>query len=72
MQDAGLEDQIALVGFGDFPLTDLLTPGVSVIAQDAALLGREATRLLFTRLDGYEGPARHSVVPALPNAPTGC
>jgi len=63
LQDAGLENRIALVGFGDFPLADLLTPGVSVIAQDPALLGREAARLLFTRLDGYEGPARQSVVP---------
>lgn len=63
LQDAGLEDRIALIGFGDFPLADLLSPGVSVIAQDPALLGREAARLLFTRLDGYGGPARHSVVP---------
>lgn len=63
LQQAGLEHRIALVGFDDFPLADLLTPGVSVIAQDPARLGREAARLLFARLDGYEGPARHAVVP---------
>jgi LacI family transcriptional regulator len=63
LQQAGLEHRIALVGFDDFPLADLLTPGVSVIAQDPARLGLEAARLLFTRLDGHEGPARHSVVP---------
>lgn len=63
LQGAGLEDRMALIGFGDFPLADLLTPGVSVTAQDSALLGREAARLLFARLDGYEGTARHSVVP---------
>ena len=53
----------ALVGFDDFPLADLLTPGVSVIAQDPAQLGREAASLLFARLDGYEGAARHTIVP---------
>ena len=63
LQEAGLEHRIALVGFDDFPLADLLTPGVSVIAQDPAQLGREAASLLFARLDGYEGPARHTVVP---------
>ena len=63
LQEARLEHRIALVGFDDFPLADLLTPGVSVIAQDPALLGMEAARLLFARLDGFEGPARHSVVP---------
>lgn len=63
LQEAGLEHRIALVGFDDFPLADLLTPGVSVIAQDPARLGVEAARLLFERLDGHEGPARHAVVP---------
>ena len=63
LQEAGLEHRIALVGFDDFPLADLLTPGVSVIAQDPARLGLEAARLLFARLDGDEGPARHCVVP---------
>ena len=63
LQEAGLEHRIALVGFDDFPLADLLTPGVSVIAQDPAQLGIEAARLLFARLDGHEGPARHAVVP---------
>ena len=30
----GLQDQVAVVGFDDFPLADLLVPGVTVIAQD--------------------------------------
>jgi LacI family transcriptional regulator len=62
LQDSGLERRIALTGFDDFPLADLLTPGVSVIAQDPAALGAEAARLLLSRLDGHDGPARHSVV----------
>ncbi|NUR63406.1 MAG: LacI family DNA-binding transcriptional regulator [Catenulispora sp.] len=63
LQDSGLERRIALTGFDDFPLADLLSPGVSVIAQDPAALGAEAARLLLSRLDGHNGPARHSVVP---------
>ncbi|MFP3989818.1 LacI family DNA-binding transcriptional regulator [Streptomyces sp. E11-3] len=47
---------VALVGFDDFELADLLRPGVTVIAQDAALLGRTAAHRLFARLDGDAGP----------------
>lgn len=47
---------IALVGFDDLELADLLTPAVTVVAQDTAGLGRIAAQLLFRRLDGYQGP----------------
>jgi LacI family transcriptional regulator len=62
LQSLDLEYRVALVGFDDFPLADLLRPGVSVIAQDPAAMGREAARLLFDRLDGNPAPARHSVL----------
>ena len=42
---------------------DLLEPGVSVIAQDQSAIGREAAALLFDRIDGEQGPARHRVLP---------
>jgi LacI family transcriptional regulator len=63
LQSLGLEYRVALVGFDDFPLADLLRPGVSVIAQDPAAMGREAARLLFDRLDGNSAAAQHSVLP---------
>ncbi|WP_255947618.1 LacI family DNA-binding transcriptional regulator [Streptomyces odontomachi] len=44
--------RVALVGFDDFELADLLRPGVTVVAQDAAQLGRTAAERLFSRLDG--------------------
>jgi LacI family transcriptional regulator len=44
--------RIALVGFDDFELADLLQPGVTVVAQDAATLGRTAADRLFRQLDG--------------------
>lgn len=49
---ADLDRPVALVGFDDFELADLLRPGVTVIAQDAAQLGRTAAERLFHRLDG--------------------
>lgn len=63
LRRCGLQHRVALVGFDDFLLADLLEPAVSVIAQDPATLGRTAAELLFQRLDGDHGPSRHIVVP---------
>ncbi|GAA3490874.1 LacI family DNA-binding transcriptional regulator [Streptomyces cremeus] len=56
------ERPVALVGFDDFELADLLVPGVTVVAQDAATLGRTAADLLFSRLDGAGGAPSHVVL----------
>lgn len=53
---AGRERPVALVGFDDFELADLLSPGVTVVAQDPAELGRRAAARLFRRLGGTTGP----------------
>jgi len=47
-----LHRRVALVGFDDFLLADLLEPGITVIAQDPAAIGRTAAAVLFRRLDG--------------------
>jgi LacI family transcriptional regulator len=52
---------VAMVGFDDFELADLL--GITVIAQDTAELGRRAAELLFQRLDGDRSPAHRIVIP---------
>ncbi|MEV0586208.1 LacI family DNA-binding transcriptional regulator [Nonomuraea sp. NPDC050310] len=52
-----------LVGFDDFELADLLTPGVTVVAQDPVGLGRVAAELLFRRIGGDTGPAEHVELP---------
>jgi LacI family transcriptional regulator len=57
-----LSQKLAFVGFDDFELADLLTPGVTVVAQDVARLGRVAAELLFRRLAGDRGPAEHAEV----------
>ncbi|MFD7874983.1 LacI family DNA-binding transcriptional regulator [Streptomyces sp. NPDC059766] len=43
---------VALVGFDDIELADLLHPGLTVVAQDASVLGRTAAERLFGQLDG--------------------
>ncbi len=56
--------RVALVGFDDFELADLLTPPVTVVAHDPAELGRRAAELLFARLRGDRSPARTVTLPA--------
>ncbi|MFF3620487.1 LacI family DNA-binding transcriptional regulator [Streptomyces sp. NPDC002467] len=60
---AALEHPVALVGFDDFELADLLSPGISVVAQDAAALGRVATDRLFQRLTGATLPPTRTELP---------
>jgi len=63
LRQVGLHHRIAVVGFDDIQLADLLDPPVSVVAQDPSALGRTAARLLLSRLDGDEGPFQHVVLP---------
>ncbi len=58
-----LQNRVALVGFDDILLADLLQPGITVIAQDPAAIGRAAAEVLFRRLDGDHSPSAHHVVP---------
>jgi LacI family transcriptional regulator len=59
----GRQHEIALVGFDDIPMADVIQPGVTVVAQDPLALGRAAAELLFARIDGHDGPSREIVVP---------
>lgn len=60
---AALPVRPALVGFDDLELAALLSPGLTVVAQDPAALGRTAAGLLFARLDGDDGPPRRIELP---------
>src|SRR6266513_5417229 len=63
LRQAGRAREIALVGFDDIPLADLLDPAISVVAQDPQALGRAAADQLFRRLDGDTRPAVHQITP---------
>ena len=59
-----MPEQLALVGFGDAPWTEMIDPPLSVIRQPAYALGRAAADLLVKRLEEREAPA--STVRLLP------
>jgi LacI family transcriptional regulator len=63
LHHAGRRAEVALAGFDDIPLGEAIEPAVTVVAQDARGLGGHAARLLFSRLDGYDGPGRRVVLP---------
>jgi len=58
---AGREPRVALVGFDDFELADLL--GTTVVRADPWRLGEQAAALAFARLDGDERPPLEITVP---------
>jgi LacI family transcriptional regulator len=53
--------RVALAGFDDFELADLL--GTTVVRADAWRLGEQGAALAFARLDGDERPPRTVTVP---------
>jgi len=63
LRDLDLQRRVALVGFDDFLLADLLEPAVTVVAQDPRRIGQVAAELLFERMDGNSEPSRSVVVP---------
>ncbi|MGW4462644.1 LacI family DNA-binding transcriptional regulator [Micromonospora sp. NPDC004704] len=58
--DAG---RLALVGFDDFLLADLLRPALTVVAQDSAAIGRTAIELLLARSADPSRPVQSVTVP---------
>lgn len=60
---AGRTD-VTVVSFGDFPLADVVAPPVTVVDQDATLLGTIAAKRLFERIDNPDKRLpRHTVIP---------
>jgi LacI family transcriptional regulator len=63
LRQLGLHASVALVGFDDLESADLLEPGVTVVAQDPAAIGRAAVEELLTRIAGENGAPRTRVIP---------
>jgi LacI family transcriptional regulator len=58
----GRDREVALVGFDDFELADLLATPTTVIRHDSHRMGAEAAELAFARLDGLDDPPRRVVL----------
>jgi LacI family transcriptional regulator len=63
LHQAELTD-VAVVGFGDFPMAAALSPAVTVVDQDPAQLGHVAVERLLQRIeDPLTEPRRRTVLP---------
>jgi LacI family transcriptional regulator len=65
LRDAGAQHRIALVGFDDFAMANLLDPAVTVVAQDPRAIGRLAATLVNERLADHGAPVGVHVVPSV-------
>lgn len=63
LKDLRLNRTVALVGFGDFTLSNLTNPGTTVIAQRPEHLGRLAAERILARMNGDRQEPRTYVVP---------
>jgi len=55
--------RLAIVGFDEVPLADLLQPALTVVAQDTTVIGRTAVDLLRKRMADPSRPVETVVVP---------
>ena len=60
---AGRRDRVALVSFDDLALGDLLSPGLTAVAQSADVMARTAIQLMTERLPEPHRPGRTVRVP---------
>lgn len=64
LHSLGMTRRVALIGFDELDLADLLDPPVAVVAQDIYRMGHRAAELAFDRLRGSRtGPGEHFRVP---------
>jgi LacI family transcriptional regulator len=64
LHDLNLEHRVALIGFDDIALADLVRPAITIMTPDPTRLGTIAAERIFARLDGDTSPAQRVVVAA--------
>ncbi len=63
LQEPGLNRTVALVGFGDFTLSDMMNPGITVVAQHPEHIGRTAAERILARINGDPQEPRTYTIP---------
>lgn len=63
LRELGAQHTVALVGFDDFALADLVDPGITVVAQSPTDIGRTAAERVFARLTDPDLPPERLVLP---------
>jgi LacI family transcriptional regulator len=64
LKELGLNRTVALIGFGDFTLADMMDPGLSVVAQHPEHIGRLAAERILARISGDRQDPRTYIVPS--------
>ena len=64
LRDRGESRRVALVGFDDYSLYDLLDPAITVVAQHPERLGSLAAQRILARMDGDHSAAKTYIVPS--------
>ena len=64
LKELGVHKRVALVGFDDFTLADMMEPGVTVIAQHPERIGVLSAARILARIDGDDQAPRTYVVPS--------
>jgi LacI family transcriptional regulator len=62
LREFGLSHEVALVGFDDFLLADLLEPAVTVVAQNPREMGHVAAQILFRRMDNFHDDVASHII----------
>jgi LacI family transcriptional regulator len=63
LHELGLQHEVALIGFDDLLLADMLEPAITVMAQNPTEIGTLAAQRAFARLDGDQSPVETIIVP---------
>ena len=59
LHQRGLSDQVALVGFDDLPLADVVDPPLTELRQNVRALGAAVAERLLLRIDGDDSVPQH-------------
>ncbi len=57
------QNRVAVVGFDDFPTSDLFTPAITVVRQDVHATGASVANMLFARMEGATNAPERVVLP---------